>query len=70
MGLTELREDIHRLVDKADYKLLEAIYAVIEENRTAPEWFHEELNQRRTRHHIGKSKSYSWEDIKRELNDL
>lgn len=74
MSIIELRENIHRFVDKADHRVLEAIYAIIEEEEntipSAPEWFYEELNQRRTRHRNGQSKSYSWEQIKEGLNDL
>ena len=68
MSTSELREDIHRLIEIADRGVLEHIRDIIQ--GSAPEWFYEELKQRRDKHLKGQSKSYGWEEIKAAINDL
>lgn len=72
MSTSELRENIHLLVEKADRGLLMQIHDIIQLSTepTAPEWFYEELQQRRNKHLKGQSKSYSWEQVRTSINDL
>jgi len=69
MSTIELRESIHRFIDVADDRILRIIHAIIEsekkqEQKSAPQWFYDELDKRRERHLKGESKSSTWEEVK------
>ncbi|WP_187478096.1 addiction module protein [Amniculibacterium sp. G2-70] len=64
----EIRKKIHEFIDHADERILRIINAIItteeETEPNVPESFYEELDKRKEKHLTGKSKSYSWEEVK------
>lgn len=66
----QIRKTIHSFIDKADERILRIFKGIIdaeeqEENHlSVPEWFYEELDKRRDAHVSGKSKTYTWEEVK------
>ncbi|MPS74256.1 MAG: addiction module family protein [Chryseobacterium sp.] len=66
----DIRKRIHEFIDIADERILRIINAIIdveeqEDNYPAvPDWFYKELDKRREEHISGKSKSYTWEEVK------
>jgi hypothetical protein len=70
----DLKNKVLKYVNSADERLLRMMQALaesyqIEETNepTVPDWFYEELDERRERHLKGESKSYSWEEVKESL---
>lgn len=66
----QIRKTIHSFIDKADERILRIFKGIIdaeekEENHpSVPEWFYEELDKRKEDHLSGKSRSYTWEEVK------
>lgn len=65
--IIDIRKQIHSFIDTAEERILRIIKAIIEteeENQSSvPEWFYDELEERRENHLSGKSKSFSWEEV-------
>lgn len=68
---TDLKNKVLKYIDSADDRLLRMMQALAEsyqdeifDEPIVPDWFYEELEQRRERHLKGESKSYSWEEVK------
>ncbi|QKJ32195.1 hypothetical protein HQ865_21325 [Mucilaginibacter mali] len=70
MTIAALREHIHKAVDNADEKILESVYALLEDQGAEPyEWsedeeFVAELNERVRRAEEGIDRTYSLDEIK------
>lgn len=65
----EIKKKIYDFIEDADERILRIINAIIttEQEKTEyeiPESFYEELDRRREAHLSGKSKSYTWEEVK------
>ena len=74
MVTTALKKKIHEYIDVTDEKILKAVYTILEAHVKSTELDVEfspeqikELNKRRKAHLEGKSKSYSFEEIKRQF---
>lgn len=72
MTKSALKKKLHEYIDRSDEKILKAVYTILESNMVASEPSSEytsdqlkELNKRRKDHLSGKSKSYSFEEIKK-----
>lgn len=65
--IIDIRKQIHSFIDSADERILRIIKAIIEteeENQSSvPDWFYDELEERRENYLSGKSKSFSWEEV-------
>lgn len=63
--IIDIRKQIHSFIDSADERILRIIKAIIETEEetqsSVPDWFYNELEERRENHLSGKSKSFSWE---------
>lgn len=69
MSTIEIKKSLHKYIDIADEEFLKAIYALIkyEKSRETFELSPEQkkiLDERRHNHKNGKSKSYTWEEVK------
>lgn len=60
------------MVDNEPIETLELIYIPVQEKSKSnlPEWFQDELRDRKAKYLSGQSKSYSWEQVKSAINDL
>jgi hypothetical protein len=74
MTTTALKKKIHEYIEVTDNKILKAVYTLLEAQVKASEATFEfnkeqikELNKRRKAHLSGKSKSYSFEQIKKQV---
>jgi len=74
MQATELKNKIHQYIDVTDEKILKAVYTILESHVKSTELDFEfsseqikELNKRRKAHLEGKSKSYTFEEIKKQV---
>ncbi|MFA7615863.1 MAG: addiction module protein [Weeksellaceae bacterium] len=69
--IIDIRKQIHSFIDSADERILRIIKAIIEteeENQSSvPDWFYNELEERRENHLSGKSKSFSWEEVQKRV---
>ena len=68
MSTRLIREELHEYINKADTRLLNLIYAMVqadlpEDSFITPEE-RIELDKRIARHEKGESESYSWEEVK------
>lgn len=75
MSTSDIRQNIHRFIDKADERVLRIINAIVEAEEvggqpSVPEWFYEELDKRRELHLKGESKSYTWEEVKETIRQV
>ncbi len=75
MTAINLKKNIHKAVDKIeDTDLLQAVYVILEKeignstpyNLTPPQ--KKELDKRLADHKAGKSKSYTWSEVKKSLS--
>ncbi|AGC77822.1 putative addiction module component [Nonlabens dokdonensis] len=74
MTTLDLKNSVLEYVNNADDRLLKMIKAIAEtyqseEDFTLSKKQYEILDQRRTLHESGKSKSYSWQEIKTSINN-
>lgn len=73
MTALALKEQLHKAIDNIEDKtFLQAVYTIINEKSNSKEFElsasqKRELDKRMKAHKSGKSKSYSWESIKKEL---
>jgi putative addiction module component (TIGR02574 family) len=74
MTTVNLKKNIHKAVDKIDdAELLQAVYTILEREIGNLEEYEltaaqkKELDRRLANHKSGKSKSYSWEEVKASL---
>ena len=74
MTTINLKKNIHKAVDKInDTDLLHAVYTILEREIENTEEYEltppqkKELDRRLANHKSGKSKSYSWEEVKTNL---
>ena len=74
MVTSALKKKIHEYIDITDEKILKAVYTILEAHVKSSEPDFEfnpeqikELNKRRKAHLEGKSKSYSFEEIKKQI---
>jgi putative addiction module component (TIGR02574 family) len=74
MTTVNLKKNIHKAVDKIDDpELLRAVYTILEREIENAEQYEltpaqkKELDRRLANHKSGKSKSYSWEEVKGSL---
>ncbi len=74
MSPASLRKNIHQAIDKIeDAGLLQAVYTILEKQiELSPEYElteaqKKEIDQRIANHKSGKSKTYSWDEVKRSL---
>lgn len=72
MTKAALKKKLHEYIDLSDEKILKAVYTILESNMVAAEPEVEytpaqlkELNKRRKDHLSGKSKSYTFEEVKK-----
>ncbi|WP_233194467.1 addiction module protein [Aquimarina sp. I32.4] len=74
MGAVELRSLISEYVNTADERLLKIVKAVMEsyheDEFTITEEQYKIIDQRRERHLKGKSKSFTWEEVKQSARDV
>ena len=74
MVTSVLKKKIHEYIDVTDEKILKAVYTILEAHVKSSELDIEfssehikELNKRRKAHLEGKSKSYTFEEIKKQI---
>lgn len=67
MGASQLREELHKLINSADENTLYKVYDLIQAQKTdnsLTEKQREDLNQRIKNHNSGKSESYTWAEAR------
>jgi len=74
MTTLKLKKNIHKAIDQIeDESLLRAFYTILEKQIDASDEYElttaqkKELDRRLARHRSGKSKSYSWQEVKASL---
>ncbi len=74
MTTVNLKKNIHKAVDKIeDLGLLQAVFTILEKQiENTPEYEltalqKKELDKRMANHKAGRSKAYSWEEVKKSL---
>ena len=74
MTTLKLKNNIHKVIDKIeDENLLKAVYTILEKQVELTDEYdltpaqQKELKRRLTNHQSGKSKTYSWEEVKASL---
>lgn len=70
MGVAQIREELHRFINRADDRVLNLMYAMmkadsVEGTLTADQ--QEDLDKRIARHKKGESKSYSWSEARAQI---
>jgi putative addiction module component (TIGR02574 family) len=66
MGVAQIREELHELINHADDQVLDLIYDMLQTDISArlTKSQQDDLNMRIARHKKGESKSISWEEAK------
>ncbi len=72
MSITQIREELHEFIDKADTRLLNVIYAMIQADMTEADYQLSDahkaiLDQRIAAHELNPSEGRSWEDLKSDI---
>jgi hypothetical protein len=70
MGVAQIREELHRVINNADDRVLNLIYEMVKADSepgilTADQ--REDLEKRIERHKSGESKSYSWPEARAKI---
>lgn len=66
MGAAHIREELHEFIDQADERILALIYGMMKadnENLLSEEE-QKDLDKRITKHKNGESKSYTWSEVR------
>lgn len=72
MSTTQIREELHEFIDKADARLLNVIYAMVQADMTESDYELSEahkttLDQRIAAHESNPSDGRSWAEVKAEI---
>ena len=72
MSTSDLREEIHRYIDKVDDRVLQLIYGMLqadlsEENYSLSDSHKKVLDSRLEEHHLEPSSGKSWEETKKSV---
>ena len=69
MGAAQIREELHQFINQADERILMLIYGMMKADKegllTAEQ--RDDLDQRIARHKNGESKSYSWPEVRTQI---
>ena len=69
MGTSQIREELHQYINRADNRILNLIYSMMKADSegilTAGQ--QEDLDRRIARHKMGESKSYSWPEARAQI---
>ncbi len=71
MSTGQIREMLHEYINQADERFIQLVYGMMQADKSKEylltEAEQEELEKRKYHHKNGKSKSYSWEEVKQRL---
>lgn len=71
MGAAQIREELHQFINQADERVLTLIYGMMKADQegllTTDQ--QDDLDQRIKRHKSGESKSYSWPEVRTQIEN-
>ena len=71
MGTPQIRDIVHDYINQADERFIQLVYGMIQADKSSDLLLttseRKELDKRIARHKKGESKSYSWEEVKSQL---
>jgi hypothetical protein len=70
MGLSDIREELHKFINSADEQVLNLLYAMVQPdsgNSSLTPKEQKEIDKRIASHNSGESKSYSWDEARKQI---
>ena len=66
MGTAQIREELHEFIDQADERILSLVYGMMkaDHENILTEEEQKDLDKRITKHKNGESKSYTWSEVR------
>jgi hypothetical protein len=70
MTTLELRNKLHRFIDKADKHKLKQLEDLLEKDSPVPEWVYQEIEEENEKLEKGRIKLSEWKEVKLRLQNV